>query len=174
MVNLAHVATTPDYVALMARLANSSESPRHPGYWENWRRSINKRLGRPATPDVGILAEMFIALRDAVASAHGPGAAPVDKVAVSHPPIKGLAAHDLLDALEYAGLGSWLAHHENRQAGTYPERLTEAHAVFAAHGLGLCNDYKNLFECWEEEEQMQLHTVLLAGLTDVEVARWSC
>ncbi|KXX75399.1 hypothetical protein MMYC01_208133 [Madurella mycetomatis] len=144
----------------MARLVNSPKPPPLT-YWEKWRRSMNKKLGRPATPDVGTLAGMLMILRDTVSRAL---ASPLDSIAVSHPPISGLAAYDLSDALEHAGLQSWLTS-EPAEAGLYPARLTEAHAVFAAYGQGLCNNYKDLFECWEEEERMVHHTVLLVGFT---------
>ncbi|GAB1316056.1 hypothetical protein MFIFM68171_06266 [Madurella fahalii] len=148
----------------MARLVDSPKPP-PPTSWEKWRRSLNKKLGRPATPDVGILAGMFMALRDAVSLAL---ASPLDSVAVAHPPIPGLAAYDVADALEYAGLRSWLTS-ETAGAGLYPARLTEAHAVFAAEGQGLCNNYKDLFECWDEQERMVHHTVLLVGFTRVDL-----
>lgn len=144
----------------MARLVDSPKPP-PPTYWERWRRSVNKKLGRPATPDVGTLAGMLMALRDAVSLAL---ARPLASVAVSHPPVSGLAAYDLADALEHAGLRPWLTS-EPAEAGLYPARLTEAHAVFAAYGQGLCNNYKDLFECWEEEERMVHHTALLVGFT---------
>lgn len=144
----------------MARLVSSPKPPPLT-YLGTWRRSINKKLGRPATADVGTLAGMFVALRDAAGLALG---STPDSVSVSQPPIPGLAAHDLADALEHAGLRNWLTA-ERGQAGLYPRRLTEAHAVFAAHGQGLCADYRDLFECWEEEEQMALHTALLVGFT---------
>ncbi|KAH0601138.1 hypothetical protein MHUMG1_00009 [Metarhizium humberi] len=54
-------------------------------------------------------------------------------------------------------------------AGLYPTLLTEPHAVYAAHGQGLCHDYKNLFECWEEEEHFARETLLVAGLTPTEL-----
>ncbi|KAI0004847.1 hypothetical protein F4779DRAFT_58711 [Xylariaceae sp. FL0662B] len=167
VIDIAHIVAAPIYTALMARLASAPEPPPL-GNWERWRRSINKRLGRPATPDVGILTGMLIELREAVASALAPSPLP-ERVAVSHPPISGLAAWDLTDALEHAGLGSWFPSKWPVQAGLYPKRLTEAHAAFAARGLGLCADYKDLFECWEEEEQMPTHTALLAGLTRVDL-----
>lgn len=64
VLDLALVHATPDFIALMARLVPLREAPLM-SRWKKWRRSINKKLGKPATPDVGTMAEMFIALRDA-------------------------------------------------------------------------------------------------------------
>ncbi|KAM5375293.1 hypothetical protein ACJZ2D_006122 [Fusarium nematophilum] len=111
--------------------------------------SINKKLGRPATPDVGTLAEMFASLRDAATTALAPSS-PLDRVAVTTPPMPGLADYDLVDALEYA-------------------KLTEAHAVMAAHGLGLCENYDNMDLCTEEELLMPLEKVMVVGLTEMDL-----
>lgn len=169
MKNIAIIPATPDYIALMERLV---KSPRPPPLteWQKWRRSINKKLGRPATPDVGILAGMFISLRDATSVRVGTA---IDRVAVSHPPIPGLSIYDIHDALEYANLRPWLTFDLPRarpvrpgtSEGTYPWDLTEGHAVFAAHKEGLCKSYKDPLECLREEEQMKRYTVMVTGLT---------
>ncbi|KPM37523.1 hypothetical protein AK830_g9048 [Neonectria ditissima] len=101
-------------------------------------------------------------------------ATPLDLVSVSHPPISGLTEYDLPDALEHAGLRPWLSSELPQpkvgwpplpEAGMYPTHLTEGHAVFAAHKHGLCENYKNLFDCWDEEEKMPLEMALVAGFT---------
>ncbi|KAK5996540.1 hypothetical protein PT974_01875 [Cladobotryum mycophilum] len=83
--------------------------------------------------DVGILAGMFASLHDATTPAL---ISSLGHAAVSHPPIPGLVTQDLSDALEYIGLQHWLAP-QPAEAGMYPSKLTEAHAIFAAHGEDL-------------------------------------
>ena len=83
---------------------------------------------------------------------------------VAAPPISGLPDKDLQDAVEYAGLHSWLAPVQP-QAGMYPTRLREDHAVFAAEGSGLCIDYKNLFACWDEAAEMETYNTLFLSYT---------
>ncbi|WAO86190.1 Hypothetical protein NCS54_00345200 [Fusarium falciforme] len=163
----------------MARLVDSPEAPPL-NRWSKWHRSINKKLGRPATPDVGTLAEMFTSLRDAATAALTPSS-PLDRVVVTTPPIPGLADYDLIDALEYASLRPWVCSdfcEELPYADPgfpfgpgvgYPEELTEAHAVMAAHGLGLCENYDNLDLCFDEEQSMPLEKVMVVGLTEMDL-----
>jgi hypothetical protein len=106
---------------------------------------------------------MLAALRDETASALPPASAALDRVVVTRPPVKGLTDEDVRDALEYIGLRPWLI--SEGQAGMYPTDLLEVHAVLAAHGYGLCTNYKDLFECWEEVEAMPEHVVFFASFT---------
>ncbi|KAF4991803.1 hypothetical protein FDECE_13914 [Fusarium decemcellulare] len=175
VLDLARVLGTPDYAALMARLVVSPKAPPL-SRWDKWRRSINKKFGRPATPDVGTLAEMLVSLRDAAFTALG---SPLDRVALAGPLIPGLADYDTLDALEHANLRPWVAPNEDlpfseppwplRPAGIYLEELTEAHAVMGAHGLGLCKNYHNLWDCTDEEFAMPLEKVMVVGFTEVDL-----
>ncbi|KAI1378073.1 hypothetical protein F4677DRAFT_414369 [Hypoxylon crocopeplum] len=149
----------------MARLAHLPRPPSE-SLLDQWRRSINKRFGRPATPNVAVLASMLVALRDASTTALG---TPNDRVAVTYPTVlTKLTDVDVTDALDYANLRPWLGAEPaepHNDAGMNPSRLSEACTVAASHGLGLCSNFKDLFECWEEEQRMPTHTVLLAGLT---------
>ncbi|KAL5599148.1 hypothetical protein FOVSG1_006960 [Fusarium oxysporum f. sp. vasinfectum] len=103
--NIASIPANPEYAALMKRLANSPPPP-PPSRWEKLRRSFNKKIGRPATPDVGIIATILVSLRDVTSIAV---TSPLDRVAVSHLRIQGLAEPDLWDALEYAHIRPWVA-----------------------------------------------------------------
>ncbi|SPJ74978.1 uncharacterized protein FTOL_04709 [Fusarium torulosum] len=170
--NIAVIAATSDYAALMARLAISPPPPPL-SRWEKWRRSLNKKIGRPATPNVGVIASMLISLRDAASTAVDTP----DRVAVSHPRIQGLAEYDLWDAIEFAHLRPWVAADLPRPkldfplpaAGAYPDQLTEAHAVFAAHGKGLCEHFKHYWNCQEEEYKVPLETTLVVGFTPTDL-----
>ncbi|KAM0255870.1 hypothetical protein ACHAQJ_005375 [Trichoderma viride] len=171
VMDIAVVAASQDYMSLMARLV-ASPTPPPLSRWSKWRRSINKKLSRPATPDVGTLADMLVALRNATSLALAVDNTQLDRVTVSLPPIPGLAEYDLSDALEHVGLRPWLSSNLPRPkigwpplpgGGLYLEHLTEGHAVFAAHKHGLCESYKNLFHCEDEEDKMPLEIVLVAG-----------
>ncbi|KAK1765028.1 hypothetical protein QBC33DRAFT_517234 [Phialemonium atrogriseum] len=61
---------------------------------------------------------------------------------------------DLNDAIEHAGLDSWLT-----LPMPYPQRLVESRAAFAGSGYGLCQNYKDLYRCEEEYESMAWETV---------------
>ncbi|KAF5593124.1 chitinase [Fusarium pseudoanthophilum] len=171
--NLAAIAANPEYAALMKRLANSPP-PSPPSRWEKVRRSFNKKIGRPATPDVGIISTMLVSLRDVTS---GAVASPLDRVAVSHSRIQGLAELDLWDALEYARIRPWVAAGLPRprvvlplpSAGGYPSRLLESYAVFAGHGKGLCKHYKNFWQCEEEQGNVPLETTLVVGITPTDL-----
>lgn len=117
---------------------------------------------------------MLVSLRDATSVAV---TSPLDRVAVSHPRIQGLAEVDLWDALEYARLRPWVAANLPRPkvvlplppAGGYPSQLLESYAVFAAHGKGLCKHYKNFWRCAEEQDNAPLETTLVVGITPTDL-----
>ena len=167
--DIAFIPANAEYTALMQRLAQSPP-PLPLSRWDKLRRSFNKKVGRPATPDVKIISTMLVSLRDAT---YMGVTTPLDRVAVSHPRIQGLAEADLWDALEYARLRPWVADDLPRPkvalplptAGAYPSRLLESYAVFAGHGKGLCQHYKNLWQCAEEQDQVPLETTLIVGIT---------
>lgn len=165
VINVAKVEATSDYRSLLTSYVNA-KSPPPLQYFEKWRRFINRQLGRPASKEVEILSTMLIALRDETISVLSPPHPYIDHVVVTRPPsLTGLRSEDFGDALKYAGLRSWFDLPTGIQAGQYPSSLSQAHATFAAYGQGLCQDYKNLFMCWYEEEDMQPHVVLAASLT---------
>ncbi|KAF5687078.1 hypothetical protein FDENT_5551 [Fusarium denticulatum] len=171
--NIASIPTNPEYAALMKRLANSPPPP-PPSRWEKLRRSSNKKIGRPATPDVGIIATMLISLRDVTSAAI---TRPLDRVAVSHSRIQGLAEPDLWDALEYTLIRPWVAAGLPRSkfvlplppAGEYPSRLLESYAVFAGHGKGLCKHYKSFWQCEEEQDNVPSETTLIVGIIPTDL-----
>ncbi|CVK90637.1 uncharacterized protein FPRN_07276 [Fusarium proliferatum] len=171
--NIASIPASPEYAALMKRLANSPPPPPLSG-WEKLRRSFNKKIGRPATPDIGIIATMLVSLRDVTSAAV---TSPLDRVAVSHSRVQGLAEPDLWDALEYARIRPWVAAGLPRPkvvlplpaAGGYPSQLLESYAVLAGHGKGLCAHYKNLWQCEEEQDNVPLETTLVVGITPTDL-----
>jgi hypothetical protein len=170
VIDLAKVTASPDYTAFLARLVGAPAPPALT-FGEKWRRSLNKVLGWPATLEVGILADMLLSLRDQSVVVLAPSFGPsfrLGSVVITRPPLSGLRREDLADALEHAGLRSWFDPPQpgkGLKAGMYPEALGEAQAAFGADGNGLCADYKDLFACWDEEEYMPSHVVLVASFT---------
>ncbi|CAK7222810.1 hypothetical protein SEUCBS140593_005029 [Sporothrix eucalyptigena] len=138
VLNIANVAAPPAYQALMERLGNATLPTRPPGKLARWQRWWNKKRGRPATADVGVLASLLAALRDATAAALSehplPNRSLIDRVAVTYPSMPALAREDIADALSYAGLRNWLGD----SGGFQPHHVVEAQAAFAGNGHGLC------------------------------------
>ncbi|KAH6993344.1 hypothetical protein EDB82DRAFT_171215 [Fusarium venenatum] len=171
--NIAYIPANPEYAALMNRLANSPLPPPL-SRWQKLRRSFNKRIGKPATPDVGVLATILDSLRDATAIEITNS---LDRVAVAHPRVQGLAEHDLWDALEYVRVRSWVATDLPRPkvtlplptAGGYPTQLLESYTIFGAHGKGFCKNYKNFWQCEEEGDNTPQETTLVVGITPTDL-----
>lgn len=164
VVNIAKVPATPAYRALMERLGNApapDPSSKHDRL-ARWRRWWNKKRGRPATTNVGILASLLAALKDATAGTLG-NDTQVDHVALTHPSMPALTHDDYLldDALEYAGLRGWLGDSE----GFQPKRVIESQAAFAGSGHGLCPSYTDMTLCWDENEELPRGLGLFVSLT---------
>jgi hypothetical protein len=112
-------------------------------------RSIRKRLGLPASGDVGTLSTVIGSLRDKASEFVGE---PVTAAAISRPHLAALYTEDLSDAFEYLSI-DWLevlsygARHELQPIYT-------TKAVHAGNGHGLCADYRDVVNCREEERNM--------------------
>ncbi|EMT72289.1 hypothetical protein FOC4_g10001740 [Fusarium odoratissimum] len=170
----ASVHDAPGLDSVSRYLPANSPPPPPPSRWEKLRRSFNKKIGRSATPDVGIIATILVSLRDVTSIAV---TSPLDRVAVSHFRIQGLAEPDLWDALEYAHIRPWVAAGLPRPkvvlplpaAGGYPSQLLESYAVFAGHRKGLCKHYKSFWQCAEEQGNVPLETTLVVGITPTDL-----
>jgi hypothetical protein len=166
VIDVTKIAADSDYKSLLTSYVNA-KSPPPLGYFDKWRRFINKQLGRPANKEAEILGTILIALRDATISVLSSSHPYIDRVVVTRPPsLTGLRSEDLGDALKYAGLRSWLDVPSGLHLCRYPSSLSQVHATFAAYGESLCQSYKNLLMCWFEEEDMQPHAVFAASLTE--------
>lgn len=84
---------------------------------------------------------------------------------MSNPPLTGLSQVDLQDAIEYAGLKTSLDY-----PPPYPLKLESAPAAYAGNGLGLCDDYLNLYACWDEVDEMRTKYVFAVTFTNAELA----
>lgn len=171
VVQVAQVDADPDYVVLMMESVNPPKPQPQTDRWERllswidwklrqliddyaepprysplerWRRWWNKRNGQPATDKTSILSRLLRDLKNATEAILGQ---PIDRVAFTSPSLAGLMTDDVNDALEFLGLRSWID-----DSDYYPDHILEADAVYAANGYGLCNNYHDLFEYWDEFE----------------------
>ena len=147
--NVAKVSASQAYIGLMRRLSNARKPK--PSKIQDYIRWINKKLGRAATSDVATLADLISDLKEATELTL---AVPIDKVVFATPCFPALTKQGISDAAEHAGITSWLS-----PSFAYPNRIGESNAIFAAYGNGICQDYKDLYECWDEEEHMERHRV---------------
>jgi hypothetical protein len=111
---------------------------------QRYLRRLNKLFGRPSTPDVGTISVLVSHLRDEVESRLNHT---IDKVVVTTPQFPGLTKEDLEDAIQYAGLKSWLEY-----PLPYPTMLHAQNAALAGNGQGLCKELNNIYACLEEAE----------------------
>lgn len=153
---IALIPGTQDYHDLLSRLSVSSSVPEQ-SFLERWHRRLNKRLGHPATADVGTISTILDSLRQAT-ELHL--AVSLDRVVVTTPQFPGLTQEDLADAIEYAGLRSWLEYRF-----PYPKMLYALNAAYAGNGHGLCKEWKNVYACWEEAEVGEIPRETVLGVT---------
>ncbi|EAQ88054.1 predicted protein [Chaetomium globosum CBS 148.51] len=148
----------------MVRLGNAP-IPGPPGRLARWQRWWNQQRGRPATPDVAVLASLLTDLKSATIKTLGPAHPAVDLIAITHPSIPALTPLDLANALSHAGLRSWFALGEKKARSYQPSYAIQSRAAFAGNGHGLCASYADLFECWFENSNLLWHRVLFVSLT---------
>lgn len=152
-VDLVKVPAPLEYQELVLRLSQGSPPPRVQGlpFWKRW---VKKKLGQPRTPDVEILGRFIEKLSQASSAAlqgHR-----IDRISLALPLFPGLTHHDINEAIEYAGLRSWHVFEI-----PYPRVLSESRAAFGANGYGLCQYYKNIYECQEEWNDMPAQCVCI-------------
>lgn len=165
--SIARVEGSEAYREMMSRLSLRSSEHLHQPY-ENvgdaindyprlTLRNVRKRLGLPASRDVGILADMIRALRDEASCFVGE---PVSVGAVSIPHLAALYGEDLYDAFEHLSL-VWL---DILPSWNY-NPVYASLAAYAGNGLGLCEEYRNVAECNDEESRMPGRWVLCVSYT---------
>ena len=125
----------------MQRLSKASSPDRR--WFRKYLRRINKALGRPATPDVGVISTLLSKIKNETEKVLS---IKLDKVAVAVPRLDGLTLEDINDALEYTGLQSWIGEGIANRWWT-----SEATAAFGAYGNGLCENYRHVYDCKDEE-----------------------
>lgn len=162
--NVARIEASQDYISLLQRLSLPSSRHPAPPYHSasekfsdrprQLRRAARKRLGYPASPDVGILASLLQELADA-AQAHLPSSRPTLTSALAViPNAMALYSEDVQDALEYIGLHALTGHNVYAVPRALP-------AAYAGYGMGLCEHPENFEECLEEEKGMERRGVVI-------------
>lgn len=147
------VKAPSSYNRLMQRLAVSPVAV-PPNFLERLRRNINKRYGRPSTPDVGEIAS-FISTIYSTSQALYPETIH-KKIAISSPAIPALAIWDVNDAIEHVGLTSWLL---TDGGGLYPGILSMGRAASGGWDIGLCDNYRKIYHCQAEAREKPIETV---------------
>jgi len=118
-------------------------------------RSARKKIGLPASGDVGTLGNMIKALKR---EAEKLAVKPVTSALISVPHIVAMYDEDVVDAFEYVELQyAWL----NHWRGLFWENAMG----YAGYGLGLCSDYKNFTACWKEVNSSKRQPVFATTLT---------
>ncbi|KAL9115234.1 MAG: hypothetical protein Q9227_001028 [Pyrenula ochraceoflavens] len=160
-------ATTADYQAMTRRLSLTESEHLHPPYSSfseevqdmprQWKRQVRKRMGQPASTDVGILAELIQSLCGKAESYLGQT---ITEVLPITPHLTALYDEDLTDALEYLELKSPLKSYPVKYLQTQ-----ESCGAFAGHGLGICKSYSNLTACEEEKSNLPTYRVMILSYT---------
>lgn len=119
-------------------------------------RAVRKRLGFPASDDVGLLSELIQHLRKLTESSLGQS---IDSVVVSFSRNVALYEEDINDAIEFAGLKLLTGTSFHQQ----PHQLAVA---YAGSGLGLCEHYNDAEKCQEEENRFAREQVLAISYTE--------
>ncbi|KAI5456711.1 hypothetical protein BGZ63DRAFT_396038 [Mariannaea sp. PMI_226] len=160
--NIGRIDGSDQYISLMKRLSNPEK--RHPSppyssleeqsddYPRQIIRSIRKRLWLPASPDVGILAEMLRPLLKLYSNGER-----VRSAVISYPPIVALYHEDIVDAAAYLNV--------RFQNGAHRYQPREVVAAFAGHGRGLCDHPDDQDVCWDEVHALPWIRVLLVEYT---------
>ncbi|KAI1872859.1 uncharacterized protein JN550_003733 [Neoarthrinium moseri] len=151
--SIARVEGNQSYREMMLRLSLLSSQHLHQPYSnvgeairDSARRTVRntrKKLGLPSSRDVGILSNMINDLRDQASISVGE---PISAAAISIPHLVALYGEDLHDAFEYLSL----VYLEFFPFSNF-RPIHASIAAYAGNGLGLCEDYRAIAACEEEE-----------------------
>ena len=121
-------------------------------WWRVFKRDTRKRLGLPASADVGAISTVISQLRERIEKSRLSIKISAAAVSVSH--LVALYQDDLQDAMEYVGLDYITIY------GYFRPVLWEAAVGFAGHGLGLCEHWQDADRCKEEYQHIPQRSVL--------------
>ncbi|KAH0548141.1 hypothetical protein GP486_008130 [Trichoglossum hirsutum] len=160
---IAHIDGRPSYNLLLHRLATGPQNriPDHiPSTWGKLRylqkraqRILNKSLGRPATPETAILADLISTLKAETEAALGSGQQVTAAVLSSPDRIK-LTDEEITDVFDYLGIRNLMAE---------PDTLDDLYATssaYAGFGMGLCEQYTDAYACEREESHFRTQRLL--------------
>lgn len=163
--NVALIEGTQAYIDLLKTTGPEREPKWPTNTWEKIeyerqlaQRRLNKLLGRPATPDIAILAEMVADLRDAAKESLGASSPLLTAAVISAPDHFRMSDEETSDILDYLKLNN-----------LKPERwgsLGGAVATYAGYGQGLCTHYLDEYACEREQARLRTEVMLHVGLDD--------
>ncbi|KAF2200603.1 hypothetical protein GQ43DRAFT_441402 [Delitschia confertaspora ATCC 74209] len=118
-------------------------------------RSSRKRIGLPASPDVGILSSTLNILlsKSSPLFSHDEQRS----VVISYPSIIALYNEDIVDAAAHLGIIALTGQHIHQ-----PREIV---AAYAGYGMGLCESYQNREKCRQEGLEMPSRDMLLVEYT---------
>jgi len=117
-----------------------------------WARQARKKLGLPASKDVGILSTVVQQLRQDIESELG---VIIETATVTTTHDIALYQDDVADVCEYVGFKYKIPE------GLWRPLLWEPVSAYAGYGLGLCEHWQNMTRCYEEEAQLSVLPVLV-------------
>lgn len=129
--------------------------------WDDWPRqrlrSIQKKLGFPASEDVGKLASVIRGLKEAAEKQVAPYK--VTSAVVGIPHIPALYEEDVADAVEYVGMEYFTV------KNWFRPMIWETAIGYAGYAQGLCSNYKDISACHEEQSRMPNEPILAVSYT---------
>jgi hypothetical protein len=164
--NLAKIDGSETYNAMFKNFSLEASQHIHPPYqgWDDasidWprlrQRKWNKAHGLPASEDVGVISSMISNLVTAAQLQLGHN---ITEALAATPNLVALYQEDVVDAFEHSGLQSldywWDRDH------VYHETA----AAVAGNGFGLCQNFKDIKSCRDEDHEMPLEVVFSVSYT---------
>ncbi|KAH9208630.1 hypothetical protein DL95DRAFT_467520 [Leptodontidium sp. 2 PMI_412] len=161
------IESDEEYAKMIERLSAPEAQHPSPPYntmdelWEDWPRqllrSARKRIGLAASGDVAVLSRMLQQVLD-LQPADPRIVLRANPVIISYPALYGLPQEDITDAAEYLGLSLLMGNHHYQ-----PHSIV---AAYAGHGLGLCDNYRDMETCRQEGLDLPVRQVLLVEYTE--------
>ncbi|KAH7412394.1 hypothetical protein BKA64DRAFT_658774 [Cadophora sp. MPI-SDFR-AT-0126] len=165
--DVGRIESIEDYAEMIERLSAPGAQRASPPYdtmeelWEDWPRqllrSARKRIGLAASGDVAVLSRVLQQVLD-LQPADPRISLRANPVVISYPALYGLSQEDIADAAEYLGLSILSGNHHYQPCSIV--------AAYAGHGLGLCDDYRDMETCRQEGLDLPAREVLLVEHTE--------
>lgn len=118
--------------------------------WQTIKQKLRKLFWQPATPEIGILAQMVSDLRRNVEVQLGMR---IKRALIASPDRVRLTPQEITDIFDYLGMQDLMKHQQFNQ-------LFSMASALAANGYGLCSNYTHMYECYIEERSFPLLAVL--------------
>jgi hypothetical protein len=169
---IARIQAPKEYTDLLKRLSLPSSKHPTPPYHSmaemasdrprQWRRTLRKKAGYPASSDVAIIAQALKELIVAAENSLPPSQLPLTSALVALPNAMALYPEDAQDALEYLGLQALRGHAVYTVLRALP-------AAYAGYGIGLCAYPEDFDACLDEEQDMPNRGVVAIDITSASL-----